>query len=119
MPENSAIDYSRTHNYKDFYENEIKERKQLNYPPFGKIAKLTFVDENAKNAMVKAKKIFEQLNANAQPGVEINLYPSLIFKLHNKYRWNVLIQGGNPSKIIKKLELPSICRIDVDPISIS
>lgn len=119
MPENSAIDYSRTHNYKDFYKKEIKERKQLNYPPFGKIAKLTFVDENAKTAEREAQLVFNQLKEKSDEGVEINLYPSLIFKLHNKFRWNVLIQGGNPSEIIKKLELPSICRIDVDPISIS
>lgn len=119
MPENSAINYSKTHNYLDFYKNEIEERKQLNYPPFGKIAKLTFVDEKANVAQREAQKVFMKLNANAQTGVEINLYPSLIFKLHNKYRWNVLIQGGNPSEIIKNLELPSICRIDVDPISIS
>jgi primosomal protein N' (replication factor Y) len=119
MPENDAITYSQTHNFKDFYKKEIDQRRELNYPPFSKIVKLTFVDEKAKTAMIEAKRIYEKLKEKIDPKTEINLYPSMIFKLHNKFRWNVLIQGENPSKYLENLELPSICRIDVDPISIS
>jgi len=119
MPENDAITFSQHHNYKDFYKKEIEQRKQLNYPPFSKIVKLTFVDEKAKKSMLEATKIYEKLKNTIDAHDEINLYPSMIFKLHNKYRWNVLIQGKNPKKYLENLELPSICRIDVDPISIS
>lgn len=119
MPQNEAIQFSKMHNYQDFYQKEISQRKELKYPPFSKIVKLTFVDENAKNALLEANKIYEKLKVFISPNTEINIYPSLIFKLHNKFRWNVLIQCENPVELIKNIKLPENCRIDVDPISIS
>ncbi|MFC1810569.1 primosomal protein N' [Patescibacteria group bacterium] len=119
MPENYAIKYSKDHNFKDFYEYEIDQRRTFSYPPFGNLVKLTFVDEKAKKSMIDAKNVYEKLKKSAPESIQINLYPSLIYKLHNKYRWNVLLQGENLTDLIKNLELPSSCRIDVDPISIS
>jgi primosomal protein N' (replication factor Y) len=119
MPDNYAIKYAKSHNFKDFYQYEIDQRQALNYPPFGSLIKLTFVDEKAKKSMIDAKNIYEKIKQIAPENVKINLYPSLIYKLHNKYRWNVLIQGENLTELIKNIELPSTCRIDVDPISIS
>ena len=34
QPKNSTIEFAKTHDYIGFYENEIKFRKRLNYPPF-------------------------------------------------------------------------------------
>ncbi len=119
MPENYSIKYARTHDFKNFYEYEIEQRRKFSYPPFGELIKLTFVDEKAKKTMIDAKNVYEKLKNHVPQTVQINLYPSLIYKLHNKYRWNVLLQGQNLTEYIKNIELPSSCRIDVDPISIS
>jgi primosomal protein N' (replication factor Y) len=119
MPDNYAIKHARTHDFKTFYEYEIDQRRKFSYPPFGELIKLTFVDEKAKKAMIDAKNVYEKLKNIIPDSVQINLYPSLIYKLHNKYRWNVLLQGQNLTEYINNIKLPSSCRIDVDPISIS
>lgn len=129
MPENLAIQFAQMHDFKNFYKHEIEQRNTFNYPPFSKLIKLTFVDESAKKAFIDAQKTFEELKANVEKSnseianskdkYQINIYPALIYKLHNKYRWNILIQGENPNEIIKKSTIPENCRIDIDPTQIS
>ncbi|MFC1655905.1 primosomal protein N' [Patescibacteria group bacterium] len=118
MPENYAIDFARNHDYKHFYDYEIKERSQFNYPPFSRLIKLTFVDENAKNAFESAQKIYKQLK-EIVPAGNLNIYPALLYKLHNKFRWHILLQGENPQEWLDKVEISDNCRVDVDPISVS
>jgi primosomal protein N' (replication factor Y) (superfamily II helicase) len=118
LPENKAIQLAKSHNYKAFYELDIEQRKTFNYPPFSKLIKLTFVDPSAKNALVEAQKIFKLLKEKNPGAYQITLYPALIYKLNNKFRWNILIQGENPIELLESLQLPENCRVDVDPISI-
>jgi primosomal protein N' (replication factor Y) len=119
MPENYAVMYAKTHDYKSLFNREISQRKIFNYPPFSTLLKLTFVDLSAKNALVSAQKTHEILKEKNDGGNIINIYPAIIFKINNKFRWNILIQGENPRSLIEGLELPDNCRIDIDPISTS
>lgn len=117
MPDNYAIMYSKSHDYKSLYEHEINQRKIFNYPPFSKLLKLTFVDPSAKNALLSAQKVHEEIKEKNDGSNIINMYPAIIFKLHNKFRWHILIQGENPKSLIKDIDLPENCRVDVEPIS--
>ena len=119
MPENKAIQFAKNHDYKNFYKYEIEERKSFNYPPYSKLVKLTFADASPKKALLEAEKINKLLKEKTVTNINISLYPALIYKLNNKFRWNILLHGENPVELLKGLELPDICRIDVDPISIS
>jgi len=119
MPDNYAVMYAKTHDYKNLFNREIAQRKIFNYPPFSTLIKLTFVDLSAKTALVSAQKIHEILKEKNDGSNIINLYPAIIFKINNKFRWNILIQGENPRSLIEGLELPDNCRIDIDPISTS
>lgn len=118
MPENKAIQFAKNHDYKNFYQYEITERKNFNYPPYSKLVKLTFADASPKKALTEAEKINKLLNEKNKTDVKISLYPALIYKLNNKYRWNLLLHGKNPAELLKNINLPDICRVDVDPISI-
>lgn len=119
MPENSAIRFSKNNDYKKFFEYEIEKRKNFGYPPFSKLIKITFLDNNAKKAFLNAQKTYKKLKEKIKTGDKINIYPAMIFKLHNKYRWHILLQGDKPEIYLKDMEFPENCRIDVDPISIS
>ncbi|MBN1494556.1 primosomal protein N' [Candidatus Peregrinibacteria bacterium] len=118
MTENIAISLAKTHDYDSFYKYEIEQRKSFNYPPISKLIKLTFVDPNPKKALLQAQKINNILKEIAPHTYRITLYPALIFKMNNKYRWNILIQGHAPEEVIQNVEIPENCRVDVDPISI-
>lgn len=117
MPDNYAIMYAKNHDYKNLYKHEINQRKTFNYPPFSSLLKLTFVDLSAKNALISAQKIHETLKGENDGSCTINMYPAIIFKLHNKFRWHILIQGKNPISLLENVDLPDNCRVDVDPIS--
>jgi primosomal protein N' (replication factor Y) len=124
MPNNSAILFAKNHDYKNFYNYEIKQRWQFKYPPFSKLIKLTFVNENPQKTFNEAQKIYTKLKNLKKENkdeldIKINSYPALIYKLHNKFRWHILLQGENPENLLEKIDLPKYCKIDIDPISIN
>ena len=119
MPTNAAIEFAKNHDYRNFYEYEIKQRAVFEYPPFGKLVKLSFVHTNARIAEEEARETYEKLKAIFPESYKLNIYPALMFKLNNKYRWNVLLQGENPSQFLDQIVLTENCRVDVDPISVS
>mgnify|MGYP000430152328 CR=1 FL=1 len=114
-PENPSIAYSETHDYLGFYEEEIATREALGYPPFGKIIKLLFSDPNKDKCKEAADKL---LAAIQNEDHQVFGAPAMIPRIHNKYHWNVLIQGQDPRSLIKNLD-PKVLegwRIDVDPV---
>jgi primosomal protein N' (replication factor Y) len=119
MPDNFAIKFSKENDYNSFFEYEIDKRKTFKYPPFSKLVKITCADINAKKALISAKEIYTKLKNKINENYILNIYPAMIFKMHNKYRWNILLQGENPQLYLENLELPANSRIDVDPVSIS
>lgn len=114
-PENPSIAYSETHDYLGFYEEEIATRQALSYPPFGKIIKLLFSDPSKDTCKAAAEKLLASIQSDDH---QVFGAPAMIPRIHNKYHWNVLIQGQNPRAIIKALD-PKVLdgwRIDVDPV---
>ncbi|MBU1445870.1 primosomal protein N' [Patescibacteria group bacterium] len=119
MPTNAAIEFAKNHDYRNFYEYEIKQRATFQYPPFENLVKMSFVHKNVKIAEEEARETYEKLKEILPESYKLNIYPALMFKLNNKYRWNLLIQGENPSKFLDQIVLTENCRVDVDPISVS
>jgi len=99
--------------YENFYEEEITLRKELNYPPFSRMAKIEFSDKIKEKAYLKMKKFLECLG-NREEIVGAGEAP--IFKLKGKYRYQVLLKGKN----LQKLIFPCInedMKIDIDPVN--
>lgn len=119
MPDNNAIQFAKNNDYINFYEYEIEKRKNFKYPPFSKLVKITFLDKNSKVAYEKAQDLFAKLEKLVKKEDRVYMYPAMIFKMHSKYRWQILLQGENPVIYLDNLKYPEDCRIDVDPISIS
>ncbi|MBT3705138.1 primosomal protein N' [Candidatus Peregrinibacteria bacterium] len=125
-PDHFALQATETHDYTAFYNIERQQRQLLKYPPFSSLAKLSietpkFLD--AKNRAEELEEILKQtLNKNPDLKTkvdEINTYPAFIPRLHNKYRYRILIKGSEPQALIKSLDQKSISdiKIDIDPIS--
>jgi primosomal protein N' (replication factor Y) len=118
LPNHYAIQTAAKHDFKKFYDYEIEIRKELNYPPFSKLIKLTFKDKSIKNCTNKANQIIAELEKhNTDQLHNITSYPSIIPKLKQMFRWHVLITGPDPRSLLKKCENLEDINIDVDPIS--
>lgn len=117
LPNHYAIQAAANHDYHGFYEQEIKLRQKLKQPPFSKLIKLTFRDPKNEKALNRALKVFHQLEEQNDPPHEINYFPALIPRLHNQYRWHILISGPEPSSLLKKVQDLENAAVDVDPLS--
>ena len=74
-------------NISSFYQEEIKSRDELGYPPFSKLIKLVREDRNLSLIKNEEQKILEVLQLYKPAS-----FPAFHEKLKNKYRWNILLK---------------------------
>ncbi|MEO6695838.1 MAG: primosomal protein N' [Ignavibacteria bacterium] len=126
----------RMHDYKTFYENEIKSRRALNYPPFSRITIIETRSEDAKLAESKIKEIFNLIK-KLDDEKRLEMLPPitpLFSKLKDKYRFHLLIKsykekdlsGKYMNKILREVKdythknIPKkvMVNIDVDAVNL-
>jgi primosomal protein N' (replication factor Y) len=131
-PEYSSLVYSQKNDYSGFAKNELGHRKELSYPPFGKVASVR-IQSNDPRKLKKYCDQFADLATQIQKKHKTWASSHLqvlgpaqapIFKLKNKYRYHVLLKASQ-QQIIREfyrilaahLEPPSGVQvtIDVDP----
>ncbi|MDO5014874.1 MAG: primosomal protein N' [Clostridia bacterium] len=102
-PENDIINYAANQDYEAFFNREIKIRKAMIYPPFCTICKIDFSANNPEKAQRAAKAMFSLLSDNSDM-IIFGPIEKRIFKLHNKYRYQILIKFRNGKKQREKLK---------------
>jgi len=82
------------HDYWGFYEEELEGRKELNYPPFSRLALIEFRGKN-ENAVRSNAELFASL-VQSQDGALQRLGPSpaVIGKIKQDYRWHILLKSS-------------------------
>ncbi len=103
-PTNYAILNAAKQDYISFYNEEIKYRRMLNYPPFGHLLKILFESKklNSLEAYAKeAAKFLSENYANKIPKLTI-LGPEddMISKINDVYRKAIYIKSSQYDKII-------------------
>lgn len=97
-PENVAIRFAAVGNVEAFYEQELKERSMLRFPPETRMCRLVFRARSANKAEHAAKRAADMLDEVVTSGgfssVSI-LGPSEppIARIAHNYRWHILING--------------------------
>lgn len=124
-PEHYAIIHGANHDYHSFYNDEIILRKQLFYPPYSNLIKLTIQNKDEKTAIDQAEVIANilrksKLDTNDQI---VGPFAPTIAKLKEVYRINIIIKT-NDSELLKELlirhdiNLRDDVIIDVNPINV-
>ena len=126
-PENYALKFAKEYNYKDFYNQEIEFRKDLSYPPFCNIAKLTVRNKDNKKSFEFTERVYkfieEQINKSNYPISILGPAQSYISKLNGTYRWQIILKGDRKQlkEVLEQLQsllkLPSgtFINIELDP----
>lgn len=108
-----------------FYDNELKERKQLGYPPYKHIVLIKLRSQYPEKVKIAAAALFEKLGKAKEKGVEaLSVNPSNPPKLRGSFYWQITLKAASPEKAGKfiKLNLKNfrhsgiIVTVDVDPI---
>lgn len=108
--------YLNDSNYKEFLESELEFRQEL-YPPFLKMAKITFSHANGLKIKDEMDSYVHVLKANKDIEV-VGFGQSPIFKMANKYRYEILVRSSNIKALLNALhsiQSPN-ASIDMDTI---
>jgi primosomal protein N' (replication factor Y) len=101
QPEHYSLTYAAKHDYKGFYEEELKYRRELGYPPFTRIALVEVKGVKPEKAKAGAEAVKKHMAAAAKgTGVEImGPAPAPIKRVRGKYRWFVALKSASSTKL--------------------
>ncbi len=132
-PDYYAFQTAKSQDYEKFFETEIKERQEFDYPPFSQIIRLILSSVNNFRAEKSAMEIALRLNTMTEKFgfteylETLGPTPCIISKINGHYRFQIIIknklsQKGHDfiSKFLDKITLPKDIKlaIDVDPLDI-
>jgi primosomal protein N' (replication factor Y) len=89
-----AVQAARTHDYRAFYERDIRYRRMVGYPPTGALARLEFRHSDPAKAEALAREAGALLHASASRSVRI-LGPTEppLGRLEGLYRRHILLKA--------------------------
>jgi primosomal protein N' (replication factor Y) len=123
-PDHYAIQAGRHHDYAALYQNEIEFRRELDYPPFSQLIKLTVLSPDERKARHRADQLALQLQAKLSRCAEIiGPFGAAIQKVKDIYRMNILIktvhleQVRNGMKFLDLATCPDVI-IDIEPVNV-
>ncbi len=110
-----------------FYDEELKQRKQLKFPPYQHFCLVKLRGEKENSVKEASNALFNRLHKYGERNKIIkvvSLNPGQPGKLRGNFYWQILIKAGSPLKIVRFLKLHLkkfshsgiIVTIDVDPI---
>lgn len=141
-PFNFCLVCAKTHDFVKFFNKEIEERRELLYPPFGRIISILFKGKDEKKVMESAENFAQVLKSqkgrrpdSSGPFQVLGPSPAPLVRIQNKYRWHILIKGSkrrDPSgkairqavrdaekKFREEFKTRGIqVEVDVDPVSL-
>ena len=104
-PFNETLEFAAEQDYNGFYNNEIKMRRLMIYPPFCDIFSATFTGENENTVALCAKKFFDimvELNKSEYSDIKlVALGPTQakISKINNNYRYRLALKTKNTKRV--------------------
>jgi primosomal protein N' (replication factor Y) len=122
-PEQYSMIFDQLQNYGSFYDQEIKLRKQLGFPPFSKLILLRLKGENETHVWQEAEKIHGILQKVRGARI-FGPNRSFYYKIRKNYRVFIIIKTSKnySHRKLRFLTLykPAKCilEIDVDPLDV-
>lgn len=98
--DNYSIVKASNHDYIGFYEEEMKIRKQLKYPPYYNLAVIKMQSRDYDFLTKEAAKIGEYLRNNTTEAVVLGPASDLIPRINNVYYMNTIIKYRDTKKVI-------------------
>lgn len=131
MKDNPAIVMASKGQVEAFFDNELKLRRDLGFPPFSRMVNLVVRSPKASVARAFAESLASELNEKASFfGLDVRVYGANecpIEKIRANFRFQVLLRSFKPSDMLSLLEnvlsytsVPSsaVLEIDVDPVDL-
>lgn len=121
-PDNYAIAAGASHDYGAFYRQEIEARRAHGQPPFSRLVSLVYSHANAGACRAGAEKVFSWLcdkKAGEGAGAElVGPAPMFFGRIRGRHRWQIVLRGADPARLLTGLSLPRGWVVNVDPVTL-
>ena len=103
-PDHYAIKCVEKHDYLNFYNEEMDIRKKLKYPPYYFLCNIRISGKDQNNLVNEANKIKRSLERNLENTIILGPSSSIIFKMNNIFRYNILLKYKKEDNLYDILE---------------
>lgn len=120
-PDHFAVVAAAAHDYESFYQAEMRLRRVLDYPPFGKLARLTVSRSTLSESEAEALRMVRELSdlRSRTPGAVARIIgpaPAYPARRRNQWRRQVLLKGDDPLSLLRQVEFGRGWSVDIDPV---
>jgi len=125
QPDSYVIKTAVNHDYEAFYREEIKHRRELNYPPFNQLVSLTITGPEIQKVIKISEDLEKLIRKRLGDGV-LGPAPAVIPRLRGEWRYRILLKGEDLDKMrgvvvmtLERAVVPSDIKVsvDVDPVN--
>ncbi|TVM00413.1 MAG: primosomal protein N' [Candidatus Brocadia sp. WS118] len=107
-PRHYSITYAAAHDYEGFAGKELEYRKQLLYPPFGKLTRIVFRSPHEDKTKEKSALVADKLKEIARTaGNHLDILgpsPAPVTKINDLFRWHILLKAQHHTSIHHALQ---------------
>jgi primosomal protein N' (replication factor Y) len=125
-PASQVIRSTARHDVHGFYEHELEQRRRLGYPPFARLVRLEYRNQDPLSAEKEAQRVAGRLREMLRDQrwrliSMIGPVPSYFAKIGGIYRWQIVLRGPDPVPLLHERMVETWLkdwRVEVDPISL-
>jgi primosomal protein N' (replication factor Y) len=126
-PSHDAVVFAQRHDVAGFYERELARRRELGYPPFGRLIILLLSGPREAEVIAAAQRLASEAAGALYGGVSVlGPAPAPLWRLKGRHRWQLVLKGpkgpavGEVARALVALALKGLPRgvrldADVDP----
>lgn len=103
-PEHYSIQAAKDHDYRRFFETEIRFRETLNYPPFSSLIHLVISGAQEAEVEQAAREMGEALRSAGIPGEILGPSPAPLPRLKGRYRHHLVLKGSLLEPLARSLK---------------
>jgi primosomal protein N' (replication factor Y) len=121
-PEHYAVCCAAKQDYLSFYEKELSLRRQYQNPPFSRLTRLLYTNPNSVLCQQEAQRMHCLLKGERDSWgmdvVFIGPSPAFITRVRGRYRWQIILRGDDPARLLARVPIPQGWVVDIDPVSL-
>jgi len=119
QPENYVIQAASHHDFELFYQQELEQRKTLNYPPYSRLIRMEYRDPSETRAQNQAQTMADllrvEISARQMRQTDfIGPVPAYYRKIGGQFRWQIILRGPDPLPLLDALPLRG-WQVQIDP----
>ena len=100
FPDHYAIQYAAAHDYRGFYEKEIRFRSWMHYPPFNAVSNVLVRSQKLEEALLWAGVLGKWFESTRLEGVRVmGPAAAAIVRLKTEYRYHFLLKSASRERM--------------------